>query len=62
MEINQPRNIIAKMRGHNLRNGVNWQETLKEKGRTPTCDEHLVRCDICLQAKENHFQYLLGIS
>jgi len=31
MEINQPKGITPKMRGHKLRNGLNWQQYIKAK-------------------------------
>jgi hypothetical protein len=36
MEINQPRSVKPKVRGHKLRSGLNWQEVLKQKGMQHT--------------------------
>jgi hypothetical protein len=36
MEINQPKGIQLKMRGHKLRSGVNWHGVLKQKGLKQT--------------------------
>jgi hypothetical protein len=32
MEMNQSKIVTPKIRGHKLRNGVNWQGALKQKG------------------------------
>jgi hypothetical protein len=33
-EINQPKSVKPKMRGRNLRSGVNWQGAFEQKGIT----------------------------
>jgi len=37
MEINQPSSVKSKMRGSNLRSGVNWQGVLKQKDVKQMC-------------------------
>jgi hypothetical protein len=39
MEVNQPKSIKLKMRGHKLISGVNWQGTLKKKRHNTNGDK-----------------------